>query len=61
MKLPFIIIVDDDMQVLRAIQRDIRNVYRDEYRITATDSANEAIDLIKELKLKNENSSTLHF
>src|SRR5678810_1037338 len=42
------------MQVLRAIQRDIRNVYRDEYRITATDSANEAIDLIKELKLKNE-------
>ena len=54
MKLPFIIIVDDDMQVLRAIQRDIRNVYRDEYRITATDSANEAIELIKELKLKNE-------
>ena len=54
MKLPFIIIVDDDLQVLRAIQRDIRNKYRDEYRITATDSANEAIELIKELKLKNE-------
>jgi thioredoxin reductase (NADPH) len=54
MKLPFIIIVDDDMQVLRAIQRDIRNKYRDEYRVTATDSATEAIELIKELKLKNE-------
>jgi thioredoxin reductase (NADPH) len=54
MKLPFIIIVDDDLQVLRAIQRDIRNKYRDEYKVTATESASEAIDLIKDLKLKNE-------
>ena len=54
MKLPFIIIVDDDLQVLRAIQRDIRNKYRDDYRIAATESALEAIELIKELKLKNE-------
>jgi thioredoxin reductase (NADPH) len=54
MKLPYIIIVDDDMQVLRAIQRDIRNEYREEYKVAATDSAKEALDLIKELKLKNE-------
>jgi len=54
MKLPFIIIVDDDEQVLRAIQRDIRNKYRDDYRVSATDSANEALEVIKELKLKNE-------
>ena len=54
MKLPFIIIVDDDLQVLRAIQRDIRNQYREEYRISATESAKEALELIKELKLKNE-------
>ena len=54
MKLPFIIIVDDDEHVLRAIQRDIRNKYRDEYRVSATESANEALELIKELKLKNE-------
>lgn len=54
MKLPFIIIVDDDVQVLRAIQRDIRNEYRNDYRITATESANEAIELVKELRLKNE-------
>src|SRR5882762_8887394 len=54
MKLPYIIIVDDDEQVLRAIQRDIRNQYREEYRIAATESANEALELIKELKLKNE-------
>src|SRR5690349_14257137 len=54
MKLPFIIIVDDDEQVLHAIQRDIRNQYRSSYRISANSSANEALAFIKELKLKNE-------
>ncbi|MEO6330758.1 MAG: FAD-dependent oxidoreductase [Ginsengibacter sp.] len=54
MKLPYIIITDDDTQVLRAIQRDIRNEYRDEYKIAATESAVEALEIIKELKLKNE-------
>jgi thioredoxin reductase (NADPH) len=54
MKLPFIIIVDDDEHVLRAIQRDIRNEYRDSYRVSASDSANEILELIKELKKKNE-------
>jgi len=54
MKLPYIIIIDDDTQVLRAIQRDIRNKYRDDYKVAATESAIEALDVIKELKLKNE-------
>jgi thioredoxin reductase (NADPH) len=54
MKLPFIVIVDDDELVLRAIQRDVRKKYHEEYRVNATESANEALELIKELKLKNE-------
>ncbi len=54
MKLPFIIIIDDDIQVLRAIQRDVRNKFREEYRILATESAAEALEAVKELKLKNE-------
>ncbi|MBK6902370.1 MAG: FAD-dependent oxidoreductase [Saprospirales bacterium] len=54
MKLPYIILIDDDTQVLRAIQRDIKNGYRDDYKIIATESAIEALELIKELKLKNE-------
>lgn len=54
MKLPYIILVDDDEQVLRAIQRDMRNEYREDYKIAATESAREAIDMVKELKLKNE-------
>ncbi len=54
MKLPFIIIVDDDEQVLNAIHRDIRNHYRNAYRVSATNSASEALELAKELQLKNE-------
>jgi len=54
MKLPFIIIIDDDAQVLRAIQRDVRNKFREDYKILATESANEALEAVKELKLKNE-------
>ncbi len=54
MKLPIIIIVDDDEQVLRAIQRDIRNEYRNDYRIVAVESAKEGLEIIKELKLKSE-------
>src|SRR5258705_4654633 len=59
MKLPFIIIVDDDEQVLRAIQRDVRNKYREEYRVSSSDSAVEALGLLKELKLKNESVALL--
>ncbi|HMQ68071.1 MAG TPA: FAD-dependent oxidoreductase [Ignavibacteria bacterium] len=54
MKLPFIIIVDDDEQVLRSIQRDVRNKYREEYRISGADSAVGCLELIQELKKKNE-------
>lgn len=54
MKLPYIIIIDDDPQVMRAIQRDIRNEYREDYKVVATESALEALEFVKELKLKNE-------
>ena len=53
-KLPFIILIDDDVQVLRAIQRDVRNKFREEYKILAINSASEALDAVKELKSKNE-------
>jgi thioredoxin reductase (NADPH) len=54
MKLPYMILVDDDLQVLRAIKRDMRNEYREDYRVFATESACEALELVKGLKLKNE-------
>ncbi len=54
MKLPFIIVIDDDIQVLRAIQRDVRKKFREEYKVLAAESASEALEAIKELKTKNE-------
>ena len=54
MKAPYIILVDDDQQVLHSLQRDMRNQYREDYKIVAPESAVEALELIKELKLKNE-------
>ncbi|OIN57970.1 FAD-dependent oxidoreductase [Arsenicibacter rosenii] len=54
MKLPIIFAVDDDQQVLKAVQRDLRQQYRKEYRILATTSANEALESLVELKKKGE-------
>jgi len=54
MNKPIILIVDDDPQVLRAINRDIRNQYAKNYRIMSTESAKEALETLKELKNKNE-------
>lgn len=54
MKKPIILAVDDDHSVLRAITRDLREAYKKEYRIMATESANEALETLKELKNKGE-------
>ncbi len=54
MKRPIIFAVDDDPQVLRAISRDLRQQYREEYRIMSTDKPQEALDALLELKKKGE-------
>lgn len=54
MKKPVILSVDDDQQVLRSLKRDLRNQYKDEYRIISTTSANEALEAVAELKKKGE-------
>ena len=54
MKKPIIIAIDDDAQVLAAIRGDLRSRYRNDYRIMASNSANEALEAIKELKNKGE-------
>lgn len=51
---PILFIVDDDPQVLRAVVRDLRNVYGKDYRILSTVSAREALHLLTDLKNKNE-------
>ncbi len=54
MKKPIIFVIDDDSSVLRAIVRDLRDVYKKEYRIMATESAHEALESLIDLKNKGE-------
>ncbi len=54
MKLPIILSIDDDPQVLQAIQHDLRQQYRKRYRIMSTNSAREALDSLTELRKKGE-------
>ncbi|MBM2622862.1 FAD-dependent oxidoreductase [Actinoplanes sp. LDG1-06] len=49
---PAILTVDDDPAVSRAIARDLRRRYGDQYRILRASSASEALDALKELKLR---------
>ena len=53
-KKPIILSVDDDPQVLRSIKRDLRNRYRQDYRIISTESALQALEALEELQKKQE-------
>lgn len=50
MSRPIIFAIDDDLQVLRAISRDLRSHYGKEYKIMSTDSAHEALETLVEMK-----------
>ncbi len=54
MKKPLIVSIDDDAQVLKAIKADLRNRYKNDYRILATTSANEALEAVVQLKNNGE-------
>ena len=57
MRLPIIFAIDDDPQVLQAIQHDLRQQYRKKYRILCTSSGQEALDALPELKKKGEEAA----
>jgi thioredoxin reductase (NADPH) len=50
---PVILAVDDDRDVLAAVERDLRARYRSAYRILAANSSREALDTVQELKRRN--------
>ncbi len=54
MKKPIIFTIDDDAQVLRAITRDLRSNYRKDYRVMSTQSPEEALESLPELKKQGE-------
>jgi len=54
MSKPVIWTVDDDPDVLRAVERDLRRHYGDRYRVMSLDSGIAALEATKQLKLRNE-------
>jgi thioredoxin reductase (NADPH) len=54
MNQPIIFVIDDDLQVLRAITRDLKAQYRQDYRILSTTLVKEALNSLLELKNKGE-------
>jgi len=51
---PVIWTIDDDPDVLRAVERDLRRQYGDRYKVISADSGESALDGVKQLKLRNE-------
>jgi thioredoxin reductase (NADPH) len=56
---PILLSVDDDLDVLRAVERDLRSHYGANYRVLASDSPTGALDLLKQLKVRNETVALL--
>ncbi|GAB3302008.1 FAD-dependent oxidoreductase [Hymenobacter tenuis] len=54
MKKPVILCIDDDPQVLTAIDRDLRQEFRRDYRVLRASSGREALATIQELKDREE-------
>ncbi len=56
---PILLSVDDDSDVLRAIERDLRSQYGAEYRVLGSDSPEGALDILKQLKVRNDSVALL--
>jgi thioredoxin reductase (NADPH) len=54
MSQPIIFSIDDDPQVLRAISRDLKSKYRQDFKVMSTTSVKEALEALLELKNKGE-------
>ncbi len=50
---PAILTVDDDAEVLRAVERDLRRKYGGDYRVLRADSGVAALEAVRELKVRN--------
>ena len=51
---PIIMTVDDELQVLNAVERDLRQHYRGDYRIVKVGSGAEALETVQRLKQRND-------
>ena len=51
---PVLLAVDDDPDVLRAVERDLRKQYSDRYRVMSADSGPAALDILARLAKRSE-------
>ena len=51
---PTILTVDDDREVLRAIERDLRRQYGEHHRVLRADSGHSALEALRELKVRGD-------
>lgn len=51
---PVLWTIDDDPNVLRAVERDLRKRYGSEYRIMRADSGKAALEALQQLRLRND-------
>jgi thioredoxin reductase (NADPH) len=56
---PILLSVDDDADVLRAIERDLRSQYGADYRVLGSGSPESALDLLKQLNLRSDSVALL--
>jgi thioredoxin reductase (NADPH) len=49
---PVLLTVDDDREVLRAIERDLRRHYASDYRVLRAESGEAALEIVRELKVR---------
>lgn len=51
---PVLLTVDDDPQVVQAVERDLRHQYGKRFRVLKAGSGQKALGLVKQLKLRND-------
>jgi thioredoxin reductase (NADPH) len=51
---PILLTVDDDAEVLRAVERDLRREYGGRFRVMRANSGESALDTLRQLKLRND-------
>ncbi|MGD8807237.1 MAG: FAD-dependent oxidoreductase [Chloroflexota bacterium] len=51
---PIIMTIDDELQVLNAVERDLRRQYRRDYRIVKANSGEEGLEAVRRFKERND-------
>ena len=54
MSKPALLVVDDDAEVLRAVERDLRREYGNRFRVLRANSGEAALDILRQLMLRND-------